>query len=312
MIVICGDALIDFIPVELPDGRAAYRPAPGGSCRNIASGLGRLGARAGFMGGLSTDFFGDVLAASLQADSVSLAHAVRLPGPSTLGFVKIGDGEPAYAFYDQASAHQSWTRAAGPALADAVTALHVGSLTLIAPPVADECVALMREQKGRRVLSIDPNCRPSLTYDLPAYRARMDQMSKLADIIKLSAADLDYLRPGADPDRVARDWIAGGVSLVVLTRGGEGASAWTRSGRVSVASSRVEIVDTVGAGDSFLSATLFQLDRIGLLSTGAIGRIGVAEAEAALAFAVKAAAVTCGRVGADPPWLRELEQAGPS
>ena len=307
MIVVCGDVIVDFIPVQLPDGRAAYLPTPGGSCRNIASGLGRLGAKVGFMGGLSTDFFGDMLAASLRADGVSLAYVARLPAESTLAFVQIGDGEPAYAFYDRSSAQQLWTRAASPAFGHEVTALHVGSVTLITPPVADENLALMRAERGRRVLSIDPNCRPSLIHDLAAYRARLEEMTRLADIIKLSAADLDILRPGADPDALARDWIANGASLVVLTRGGDGALAWVRAGRVEVASGRVEVVDTVGAGDSFIAAILFELDRIGLLSIGSLDRIGPAEAEAALAFAARAAAITCGRVGADPPWLRELE-----
>ena len=306
MIVICGDALIDFLPVQA-EGRAAYLPAPGGSCRNIASGLGRLGAAVGFMGGLSTDFFGDLIADSLRRDGVSLVYAARLPDSSTLAFVQLGEGEPAYAFYDQGSAHRSWTRAASPALDDAVTALHVGSLTLIAPPVADEILLLMRAQKGRRVLAIDPNCRPGLTGDLPGYRARLNQVFQLADIIKLSVADLDYLRPGAEPDRIARDWIAAGASLVVLTRGGDGASAWTRDGQVSVPAAHVELVDTVGAGDSFIAAVLFQLDRMGLLAVGRLDRIDRAQAQTVLGFAVRVAAITCSRVGADPPWLRELE-----
>lgn len=311
MIVICGDALIDFLPVRLgAGGQGAYLPVPGGSCRNIASGLGRLGAAVGFMGGLSTDFFGDMIAASLEADGVSLDHVARLPDPSTLAFVQIGEGEPHYAFFDAASAHRRWTRSASPALDAGVKALHVGSLTLIEPPVADEILALMREQKGRLVLSIDPNCRPTVTHDLPAYRARAAKMFALADIIKLSAADLDYLQPGADPDSVARGWIANGTSLVVLTRGGDGATAWIASGQVSVAARRIEVVDTVGAGDSFIAATLFQLDRMGFLASGGLARLGVVEAEAVLTFAVKVAAVTCSRAGANPPWLREIEPAG--
>ena len=306
MIVVCGDSLIDFIPV-LSESKPAYLPVPGGSCRNIASGLGRLGADVGFMGGLSHDFFGDMIARSLEADGVSLQYGVRLPDPSTLAFVQLGEGESAYAFYDQPSAHRSWTRAASRPLEDRVTALHVGSLTLIAPPVADEILALLREQKGRRVLSLDPNCRPSLTGDLPAYRARLRETLRRADIIKLSEADLDYIEPGADPDRAARRWIAEGAHLVVLTRGGAGATAWVRGGQVSVPAGHVTLVDTVGAGDSFIAATLFQLDRMGLLATDALGRIGTVEAETVLAFAVKVAAITCGRVGANPPWLAELE-----
>jgi fructokinase len=262
------------------------------------------------MGGLSTDFFGDMLADSLRADGVSLDYVARLPDPSTLAFVQIGEGEPHYAFFDAASAHRRWTRRASPALDDGVKALHVGSLTLIEPPVADEILSLMREQKGSRVLSIDPNCRPTVTHDLPGYRIRLAEMFKLADIIKLSAADLEYLQPGADPDIVARGWIADGSSLVVLTRGGSGATAWTQDGQVTVAAEPIQVVDTVGAGDSFIAATLFQLDRMRLLASGSLAGIGPTEAETVLSFAVRVAAITCSRAGANPPTLSELEPAG--
>jgi len=306
MIIICGDSLIDFIPAPLAEGGVGYRPAPGGSCRNIASGLGRLGAEVGFMGGISTDFFGDLIASSLAADGVDLGYAPRLPHASTLAFVQLGADEPAYAFYDDPSAHRAWTRQASPRLADRVSALHVGSLSLIAPPIADEILALMGENKGQRVLSVDPNCRPSLTHDLEGYRARLARMFALADIIKLSQADFDFLHPGQDSRQAAQGWIAAGASLVILTRGGEGATAWTREGEVSVAAPAVRVVDTVGAGDSFIAATLFELDRSRLLGVGTLDRIGIAEAQAALRLGVAVAAITCSRVGADPPWAAEL------
>ena len=303
MILVCGEALIDFIPTA--DG--AYMPVPGGSSRNIATALGRLGADVGFMGGLSTDVFGDMIARRFQEDGVSLDYAPRLEAPSTLAFVQIGAGEPAYAFYDEPSAHRAWTRASSPPPGAEVNALHVGSLSLIAPSLADEILALLREQKGRRVLSIDPNCRPSLTHDVAAYRARLATMVALADIIKLSAADLEFAYPGAAPETQAASWLAGGAALVILTLGDEGAVAWMRDGTMRVPAPAIVPVDTVGAGDSFIAAALFALGRDGLLSTARLADLTIGQARAALTFAARASAITCSRVGADPPWLCELE-----
>ena len=311
MIIICGDSLIDFLPAQTEGGgQAAYLPVPGGSCRNIAVGLGRLGAAVGFMGGISNDFFGDQIVSSMQVSGVSMEYVARLDHATTLAFVKLGDGEPEYAFFDEASASRCWTRAASPALGGDVTALHVGSLGLISPPIADECLALMREEKGRRVLCIDPNCRPTLTHDLPVYRARIAEALALADIIKLSRADLEYLIPGADPGRIARDWIAAGTALVVVTKGGEGATAWVKAGSVDVPVGETTVVDTVGAGDSFIAAVLCHLDRIGRLRPDRLGGIELAEAEGALRFAVRVAAFTCGRAGSNPPWSSELQEGG--
>ncbi len=310
MIIICGDSLIDFLPSRSEDGgQDAYIPVPGGSCRNIAVGLGRLGSAAGFMGGISTDFFGDLIVSSMQVSGVSMQYVARLDNATTLAFVKLGDGEPEYAFFDEASASRCWTRAASPPLADDVTALHVGSLGLISPPVADECLALMREQKGRRVLCVDPNCRPTLTNDLATYRARLAEALALADIIKLSRADLDYLIPGADPETIAAEWLAAGTSLVIVTKGGDGATAWVKGGRIDVPVGETVVVDTVGAGDSFIAAVLCHLDRTGLLHPGRIAAIDPSQAEAALQFAVRVAAFTCGRAGSNPPWAAELQES---
>src|SRR5690349_19608631 len=110
MLLSCGDALIDMIPARTEDGRHAYVPAVGGSCCNIAVALGRLGAKAGFMGGISTDFFGDLLVEGLVAAGVSTKYVARLERETTLGFVKLGEGEPQYAFYDEGTAGRSWRR----------------------------------------------------------------------------------------------------------------------------------------------------------------------------------------------------------
>jgi fructokinase len=312
MLLICGDALIDFIPSQAsaatPGAPAlpAYRPVSGGSCCNVAMGLGRLGAPVGFMGGLSTDFFGQFLAASLEQAGVSLRYAARLPQGSTLAFVKLTDHEPEYAFYDEKTAMRSWTRAASAPLGDEVTLLHAGSVALIGAPAASEYLALFRAEKGRRLLSIDPNCRPSLIADPAAYHDRLREMLALADIIKLSIADLDYLLPGEPPDGAARTWIAHGARLVVVSQGAEGVTAYTAAGRLRLPARRVAVADTVGAGDSLMAGLLWQLEQSGRLTLSGLADLSLAEVETALGVAVNLAAITCGRTGADLPWRHEL------
>ena len=150
------------------------------------------------------------------------------------------------------------------------------------------------------------------TYQAIAYRDLFPGIDLLfhGDAIGTELEHDFVVRPGADPDAAAQGWIAGGTRLVILTQGGEGATAWVPGARVSMPAAPVELVDTVGAGDSFIAAALFQLDRMGLLAPAAIGRIGMEEARQMLEFAVRVAAATCGRVGADPPRLHEIEPAG--
>jgi fructokinase len=306
MFLCCGDALIDMIPARTDDGRHSYVPAIGGSCCNIAVALGRLGAEVGFMGGISTDFFGDLLIDGLVASRVSTRYVARLDRETTLGFVKLGDGEPQYAFYDDGTAGRTWRRSDSAALGPEVRLIHIGSVTLIAPPVADECLALFEAEKGQRLLSVDPNCRPTLTRDVEPYRGRMERIFGLADLIRLSRSDLAFLLPGISADAAAAAWLASGARLVVLTDGGSGAMAWWPGGRVHVPAPNVRVVDTIGAGDSFLAALLVHIAEGGRLSGDGLAGLAAAEVEAALAFAASVAAITCTRSGADSPWRHEL------
>jgi fructokinase len=306
MLLCCGDALIDLIPARTADGRDSYVPAIGGSCCNIAVALGRLGAEAGFMGGISTDFFGELLMSGLAASRVSTRYVGRLARETTLGFVKLGDGEPQYAFYDDATAGRMWRRSDSLTPGTEVRLIHVGSVTLIAPPVADECLALFEAEKGRRLLSVDPNCRPTLTRDVDTYRRRMRRIFALADIIRLSRSDLAFLLPDISADAAAAHWLADGTKLVVLTEGATGATAWWPGGRVHAPAPKVQVVDTIGAGDSFLAGLLVHIDEAGRLSRHGLTRLAAAEVTAALAYAAAIAAVSCTRSGADSPWRDEL------
>jgi fructokinase len=193
-----------------------------------------------------------------------------------------------------------------PAFPTNVTALHFGSLSLAEEPCGSAFEALMQREQRDRVISLDPNVRPAMIKNRDGYLARIDRMIEMTDVVRLSLNDLAYLAPGADFAAVASGWLGRGVKLVVLTRGGEGVEARTRGAAARVAVPAVRVVDTVGAGDAFTGALLAHWHATRRLTKDGIAGLGKKELEAALAFAVKVAAVSVTRAGADPPWLREV------
>jgi len=307
MILSCGDALIDFVPVAAADGRGAVRPAVGGSCLNVAVGIARLGAPAGFVGGISTDLFGRMIADHATASHVDLRHAVRTAHQTTLAFVRIVEGESQYAFYDAETASANWSYRRGSIPFDAIEAVHFGSTTLVHERGAAQAGALIADARGSATISFDPNCRPNLVQDRTAYGARVSAFAESADIVKLSDVDFDYLygkEAGADR---ASAMLARGPSLIVITRGTKGVQAWHRkAGAIDVDPPKVEVVDTIGAGDSFQAALLFALRELGCLERVKLRALGASELRRALSFACACAAVTCTRAGADPPRRSEV------
>jgi fructokinase len=269
--------------------------------------MARLGAPTGFVGGVSTDMFGEMIAAHLAASGVDLRYVERAPRETTLAFVRFIDGEPHYAFYDETTACRLWTHVPGAVPFPAIDALHVGSVPLVNDPSAHNFMALFEAAKGLTTLSFDPNCRPTLVSDKPGYTARMARFAAMADIIRLSDMDFDFLYGGDDFDTRAEAWLAGGARLVVLTRGGDGVTAWhATAGKVSVPAPQVDVVDTIGAGDTFQAGLLVALKEAGRLDLEVLPSLTADELSAALAFGAAAAAITCSRAGANPPWRREM------
>ncbi len=306
MIVSCGEALIDFLPTKDGEGRDSYRPAVGGSPYNVALTTGRLGIATGFLGGISTDFFGEMLAAELERSKVSLRYAGRSARPTTLAFVSLAHEEPQYAFFDENSAGRLHDPAAHAPIADDVEALHFSSFSLATEPFASRLATVMDQNRGKRVISYDPNVRPTLIPDREEFRRRAELFAHGADIVKISGADLDWLHPGGAVETIAAGWLAGGAGIVVVTRGGAGVTAYTRTGSIFSPVQPITIADTVGAGDSFAGGLLARLSEKGLLSIGAVRSVDHAALKDALDFANRVAAVTCSRPGADPPWRNEI------
>ena len=302
MLLSCGDALIDFLPVKSADGRDAVVPVVGGSCLNIAVGMARLGAQAGFVGGISTDLFGRMIADHAFASQVELRYATRSEHQTTLAFVRTVGGEPQYAFYDEGTASRNWTYRRGSIPFDEIEAIHVGSTTLADDQGSAQALALIEDARGSVTISFDPNCRPKLVKHKAHYVERMNAFAAIADIVRMSDVDFDFLYGGGDYAGRAKSFIEAGASLVVVTRGIKGAQAWHRkAGVVEVQAPTVDVVDSIGAGDSFQAALLFALRAIGRIERKSLAQTYSDELGRALSFASSCAAFTCGRAGADPP-----------
>ena len=302
MILSVGEALIDMLPRTSPAGEPCFAPFAGGAVMNTAIALGRLGSASAFLTGLSTDLMGDVLRDTLQASNVNLDHAVQSDRPTTLAFVKLTNGHASYFFYDENTAGRMMTPADMPALPDTIKAYFTGGIWLAVEPCGTALEALLAREAGTRVTMTDPNVRPTFVRDRTAYTARIDRMIGLSDIVKLSDEDSEWLYGKTDPQAI----LAKGAKVVLVTEGAKGATAYTARGSVHVSAPKIEVADTVGAGDTFNAGFLASLDRDGLLSKAAVASLSDDALRAALSLGTRAAAITCSRPGANPPWAHEL------
>lgn len=308
MIVACGEALIDFTPAAF--GKAeGYRAHPGGSPYNVAVGLGRLEAPVAFLGKISRDFFGERLRQNLRDNGVDLRYVREGREPSTLAFVHAPTGrEPQYTFYGEGTADRRLLSEDVPSgFPPDVQALHFGSISLVLEPAATTLDSVMRREHGRRVISFDPNVRPGLITDRGTYLARLEGWVRVADVVKVSRADLSWLYPEEAFERAAERWKGLGPALVVVTLGPDGAAGWGEAGHVRDPGMRVHLVDTVGAGDAFTAGLLAWFHRTSRLVRREIERLSPSDLAGALGYANRVAAVTCTRPGADPPRRDEVE-----
>ncbi len=293
MILCAGEALIDMLPREV-DGATGFLPVPGGAALNTAVAIGRLGAPVALHTGMSNDLFGDRLRAAM-AEAGVVDRTARSDRPTTLAFVTLVDGHAEYAFHDEATAGRMLTPADAPDMGG-IEALLLGGISLAAEPCGAAFEALAAAN-GRLPLMLDPNVRPAIVGDGAAFRARIGRLAAMADVVKVSDEDMDWL--GTSP----ADLLAAGASVVCVTEGARGVRAITAGGDVHVPARTVAVVDTVGAGDTFNAGLLTGLWRAGALAKGAPPADALRDA---LALGVAAAAVTVGRAGANPPWAREL------
>jgi fructokinase len=306
MILCCGEALIDFLPRETAKGEACFVPMNGGSVFNTAIALGRLGEKVGLFCGMSHDFFADQLVEGLKASKVETKFLRFKDKHTTLAFVKLFDGHARYSFIDEASAGRNLTKTDLPKLPKALKALHFGSISLIPDPEGATYEALAKREYKNRVISLDPNIRASLIKNKVQHTARLHRMIAMADIVKTSDEDIKYLYGKKAWAKVASDWMKRGAKIVAVTAGGDGVTLFTKRHSFHIKAAKVKVADTVGAGDTFTAGLLSHLSQNKHLTKKALADISEDNLRAAAEFAARAAAVTCSRPGADPPWATEL------
>jgi fructokinase len=307
-VLVVGEALVDI--VRRSDGSTAEHP--GGSPANVALGLGRLGLTVSLLSRFGPDARGEAVAGRLRASGVDVVDGTRTPEPTSTATAVLDErGAATYTF------DLDWRlppAAELEALLASARALHTGSIAAFLPPGGETVLELARAAAGRTTVSYDPNARPVLMGEPAVARRRVEQFVAAADVVKVSDEDLAWLAPGEEPARVAEGWRELGPAIVVVTRGGEGATGVCAAGRVDVETPPVEVVDTVGAGDAFMSGLLDALataDLLGVERAGALRDLDTSGLAAALRHATRVAAVTCSRPGADPPTRAELAAAYP-
>jgi fructokinase len=302
VIVVAGEALIDLV-LSPTDDLAAH---PGGGPFNTARTLGRLEQPVAYLGCISEDRLGTRLRQGLTDDGVSLDAAVSTSRPTTLALAEIDQtGSASYRFYtDGTSAAGLTPEAALSVLPGSVGMLHVGTLGLVLEPLATALEAVVEAVAGRALIMVDPNCRPPLIPDRDVYRGRLAGTLRSAQLVKASVEDLAWLDPGQSAASAARRLLSDGPLVGVVTLGAEGALVVTADAELEIPAPPAELVDTIGAGDSFSGGFLAWWRMHGLAREDLRDLDAVA---AATRFACLVAARTCERAGASPPRLSEIE-----
>lgn len=305
-ILCCGEALIDMLPCISDTGLPGFTPLAGGAVFNTAIALGRLGVTTELFTGLSSDLFGDILRSSLKASNVGWSLSAFSKRPTSLAFVKLVDGQATYTFYSENAADKVLTEDDLPTIPANIGTLFFGGISLVGEPCGSTYEALLHREKDKKVIMLDPNVRPDFIEDEGAYRRRIDAMVSGADLVKLSDQDLEWLLDEADLFKAAKQLLDKGPKAVFVTRGGEGALAVSHVAETEVPATLVEVVDTVGAGDTFNAGILWSLSKADLLHKDKLPNLTKAQLAAALSAGATTAAITVSRKGANPPWLSEL------
>ncbi|MBL0884940.1 carbohydrate kinase family protein [Myceligenerans indicum] len=304
-----GESLVDV--VHRPDGSVAEHP--GGSIANVALTLGRLGRDVRLATWLGRDERGDSVRAWLAESDVALAAGSDGAERTSVGVATLDDGGSATYEFDM-----TWQVPPGAAAGSDTLAVHTGSIAAVLEPGSSQVRALLEAARATSTITYDPNARPMIMGTADEARGRIEALVALSDVVKVSDEDLGWLYPGQDPVEAARAWLTAGATgssgqegpaVVVVTKGGDGAVALTAGGDVEVKAPSAQVVDTVGAGDSFMGALIDGLwgnDLLGAARRDALRAVGPEALTAVLERCVAVAAITVSRAGANPPRRDEL------
>ena len=302
--LVIGEALVDI--VRRPNGSLDVHP--GGSPLNVAVGLARLNHHVTLLTELGNDKHGDLVRLHLAAAGVALQQSRPAPVTSVARATLGTDGSAEYSF------EISWTFEGADPAHTAPSHLHTGSLATALEPGAGRIETILQNARSTSSTSYDPNMRPALERDHAEAVARVERFVALADVVKASDEDVAWLYPDRSVETVVRSWAEAGPGIAVITTGGDGAVAATAEGRlVRTAAVSVSVADTVGAGDSFMSALLDRLARSDLLGASHRSQLSAVDGDLlsdVMGWASRAAAITVSRPGADPPTTSEMTGVG--
>jgi fructokinase len=303
-IISLGEALIDF----KAKGHLLFQGYEGGSPMNVAIASARLGGDVGFGGQVSSDLFGQALRDYLKKNNVDTSYLLEHPAPSSFAFVAEMDGQAHFTFVSNGAANTLYNPQPRPAFPDSLRFLQFGSISLLAEPTASSIVDIVKNHRDKVTIVLDPNVRPALTPDKAVYTKSLEQWIELAHILKVSSQDLDWLYPNEPYENAAKKYLELGAQIVLITDGDKGVTLY-RNGvgavhepPLHVAAPKVDVVDTVGAGDTFtgsLMVALLEYQDLNLTDD---------DWKEVLTFATHAAAFNCTRAGANPPTQKELEE----
>ncbi|MEY4423142.1 MAG: hypothetical protein RLZZ258_245 [Actinomycetota bacterium] len=323
MILVIGEALIDLIENRYQAG--AFNAIVGGANANVSIALARRGTKQQFLARLSKDGFGQLIREKLVTNGVGLDYAISADEQSTLVTVSIdSNGVPSYSFYVNGTADWGWTPAELPTDADLenmhATAIQFGCLGMAMGPgnlVIEDWAREHYKQKSVTI-SHDINMRPALGFERNHERLRVERINDISHVIKASDEDIEWLydlEPGTDVDKIVWKWIGDSARHVFITRGGDGVSVYRLAAdgsktRFDVPSRKINVVDTVGAGDTFCANLMGQLSDVDALGSDAFDRLQNLSDEVLREFVYTAgiaASITCERAGAEPPTKADLE-----
>jgi fructokinase len=304
VLTVIGEALIDLVQ---HGGPGNYRARPGGSPFNVAVGLARLGHRTTLMARLADNTFGRMLRDHAAAQGIDLSCAPCAVEPTTMAVVSMdAAAQASYDFYLEGTADWHWTAAETARIPAGTAVLHFGSVASWTPPGSEHIHSAIdrHRRRGTALISYDPNVRPMLLGDPAHARQTIERSVSVAHVVKASREDLRWAYADTDIERISARWLELGAALVVITDGADGAHVFhAGAGTLSRPGREVMVRDTVGAGDAFTAGLLGALVRGGLHSPEGLARSSAAALAAAVDDAILVSALTCERMGADPPVL---------
>ena len=300
MIVCCGEALVDVLGGDEPVS------VPGGGPMNTAIAAARLGAPSAFVGRVSTDANGELIWQHLEHNRVDLRAAERGPEPTARAIISVTPS-PLFRFEGTDTADTALGSADLSPFGPGPHIVHGGTLGMFRGRTAEVLARLAERHDG--IVSLDPNVRPAVISDRQRWDRLHQRWLQAADLYRASDEDIEWIWPGRSAENCAAQLLDGRTVAVIITRGAEGATAYTAAGATDVAAPAVDVVDSVGAGDAFVGSVLASVWDLLDGNRDTLAAISLADWHAIAKRAAAAAAITCTRTGADPPTAAELDTA---